>query len=61
MNPDTTDIIEEFNLTDGFLIYQNDTGFFLALKTKEQGTVACQKIDKTAYDCMKRREAAVKK
>ena len=57
MNIDAKDIIESVELTDGFVMFQNDKGYFLALRTKIAGVVAAHEIDKPAYDCIKRREA----
>lgn len=56
MNIDTKDVKEVTNLPDGFVMFENDQGFFIALQTKTAGIVAAQKIDKAAYDCIKRRE-----
>jgi hypothetical protein len=54
--PQVKDIIETVSLSDGFVLFESDTGFYLAICTTNAGIAACHKIDKAAYDCMKRRE-----
>lgn len=54
--PEVKDIIETVSLSDGFVLFQSDTGFYLAICTANAGITACQKIDKAAYDCISRRE-----
>jgi len=57
MKIDIKDVIDIVDLPDGFVMFQNDKGYFLALKSKTAGVVAAHEIDKPAFDCIKRREA----
>jgi hypothetical protein len=58
--PDIKDIIETVALDSGFVLFQNDTGFYIGVCCANAGIAATHQIDKAAYDCIKRREGRTK-
>lgn len=60
MKVDFKDITEIVDLENGFFLFQNDVGFFLAINCGS-GDITEYPIDKTTYDCVKRREGKVKR
>ncbi len=52
---DFKDVIQEKTLDDGFVLFQTDVGFFIGVRI--DGKVDyIQTIDKTAFNCILRRE-----
>jgi len=56
MEINVKDVIETVSLSNGFILFQNDTGYYLGIVCENTGIAAVHAIDKRTYECVKRRE-----
>lgn len=52
---DRKNITELINLSEGFILFETDVGYYLGYYSNNE-IVVYQKIDLTTYRCMERRE-----